>query len=347
MAHTHTYMRARARTNTHTHTHTHIGVLTQWSGAIWAHCLQPPCGSQALHFLRVDVTERSRKSLPPSASLIDKKKPPKERHPTAEASAATPTMADASDRNGMPVGGLRPIIAPNELFAGPQQNGAVGLKLHHEVHHEVRPIQGSALSLTAVFFSGHFHCPEGGAHKVHCFRGGAIGLLPEVCQRRCTPYQGGQRPIKVLDAVRRVKRGGYGSGTGCAAPPPIPPPTPGVAARRKDWAPRVRCPPPLPSHGPVSRRGLLWSSHRAGLQQKGMPGHQTPPSCGRDTRASPMCAGRGRQDQPACPPPMRRRGLWASAEAMPRPSGSCDGGAPAGGGSLHRQCCMFCRGWAG
>ena len=35
-------------------------------------------------------------------------------------------------------------------------------------------------------------------------------------------YYWGQRPIKVLDAVRPVKRGGYGSGTGCAPPPPRP-----------------------------------------------------------------------------------------------------------------------------
>ena len=60
--------------------------------------------------------------------------------------------------------------------------------------------------------------------------------------------------------MRRVKRGGYGSGTGCAPPPHRPPPTPGVAARRKDWAPRVKCPPPLPSHAPVAGSpNALWA----------------------------------------------------------------------------------------
>ena len=33
---------------------------------------------------------------------------------------------------------------------------------------------------------------------------------------------GGQRPIKVLDPVRRVKRGGYGLGAGDAGPLPTP-----------------------------------------------------------------------------------------------------------------------------
>ena len=32
------------------------------------------------------------------------------------------------------------------------------------------------------------------------------------------------KAFKVLDAVRRVKRGGYGSGTGCDPPPRPPPP---------------------------------------------------------------------------------------------------------------------------
>ena len=63
-----------------------------------------------------------------------------------------------------------------------------------------------------------------------------------------------QRPIKVLDAVQRGNRGGYGLGTGCAPPPPLPAhPWCRSAARRKDWAPRVKCSPPLPSHGPVAR----------------------------------------------------------------------------------------------
>ena len=35
-------------------------------------------------------------------------------------------------------------------------------------------------------------------------------------------YQQGQGPIKVLDAVRRVRRGGYGSGAGVTVPPPPP-----------------------------------------------------------------------------------------------------------------------------
>ena len=40
--------------------------------------------------------------------------------------------------------------------------------------------------------------------------GGGIGMY----------YTRGQGPIKVLDAVRWVKRGGYGPRTGCAAPHP-------------------------------------------------------------------------------------------------------------------------------
>ena len=40
-------------------------------------------------------------------------------------------------------------------------------------------------------------------------------------------YLQGQRSIIALDAVRRVKRGGYGSGAGDAdPPPPSPPPSP-------------------------------------------------------------------------------------------------------------------------
>ena len=38
-------------------------------------------------------------------------------------------------------------------------------------------------------------------------------------------YCGGQGPMKVLDAVQWVRRGGNGLGAGCAAPPPPPPPT--------------------------------------------------------------------------------------------------------------------------
>ena len=84
-------------------------------------------------------------------------------------------------------------------------------------------------------------------------------------------YLRGQGPIKVLDVVRRVKRGGYGSGTTIyegkgqlkswtlrnglgeevmgqgLAVPPCPPPTPGVRTRRPGSGVCPLCPlsPPM------------------------------------------------------------------------------------------------------
>ena len=75
-------------------------------------------------------------------------------------------------------------------------------------------------------------------------------------------YFGRQRPIKVLDAVRRVKRGGYGSG---AAPPPPPPPAPPLGSRRdgRTEAPGSGVFPHPPSHGPDSgSQSALWTPSR-------------------------------------------------------------------------------------
>ena len=68
----------------------------------------------------------------------------------------------------------------------------------------------------------------------------------------------GQRPIKVVDAVRQVKRGGYGLGTGCAGPPHPRPPLMSWRDRRIG-RPGSGVRPPLPSHGPVGGSpSALW-----------------------------------------------------------------------------------------
>ena len=111
-------------------------------------------------------------------------------------------------------------------------------------------------------------------------------------------------------------------GQGLAAPPASsPPPTPGVAARRKDWAPKVRCPPPLPCHAerPVGAGAVPGPCEPA-----------PPPHCRRRRPSPGGRGGRARADLPsqiACAaahhPPL------APVEGVPRGAGSSNA-APRG-----------------
>ena len=116
----------------------------------------------------------------------------------------------------------------------------------------------------------------------------------------------------------QVGRGGYGLGAGCAAPPPPGPPlTPGAAAQRKDWAPWVRCLPPLPSHGRgAGSPNALWAPARRTSPMK------PPPHCRR-----------------RCPPPWGGGG-GQGTHRPPSPNSVCWRAPPAA--STSRGCPSWC-----
>ena len=168
-------------------------------------------------------------------------------------------------------------------------------------------------------------------------------------QSKSEYYQRGQGPIKVLDAVRRVRRGGYGLGASCAAPPPpAPHPHRGAAAPRKDWAPRVRCLPPLPSHGRgAGSPNALWAPAR---RQSPM---RPPPHCRR--RCPPPWGGGGAHRPPSpnsvrwCAPPTAStmapvegapRGAWSSNATPPGALARLAHGCPVhvAQGRMGRRC---------